>query len=147
LLCETDFVSKNDSFLGLVDQIIDMIGKESQDISPDAVPETLLDGITTLLKDNAVKIGENMKPAYIIKRTGTVAVYNHMGNNLSSAVFYSGDAEAFAKDCTLQVAAMNPLYISVDNVDKSRIDALTQEFTEEMSTVDKPADIKNKIIE
>ena len=70
-----------------------------------------------------------------------------MGNNLSSAVFYSGDVEAFAKDCTLQVAAMNPLYISVDNVDKSRIDALTQEFTEEMSTVDKPADIKNKIIE
>ncbi len=147
LLCETDFVSKNDSFLGLVDQIVDMISKESQDINPDAVPETLLDGITALLKDNAVKIGENMKPAYIIKRTGTVAVYNHMGNNLSSAVFYSGDVEAFAKDCTLQVAAMNPLYISVDNVDKSRIDALTQEFTEEMSTVDKPADIKNKIIE
>lgn len=150
LLCETDFVSKNDSFGSLVDQIMYIIANESQDIDPDSVSESLMDRINTVLKDNAVTIGENMKVGYIIKKSGQSYAYNHTGNTLASAIFYTGEWDAttqFVKDCALQIAAMNPLYISTDNVDPERISKLTAEFTEEMVWVDKPADIKAKIIE
>lgn len=70
-----------------------------------------------------------------------------MGNTLASAIFYEGTDEEVAKACALQVAAMNPMYVSIDAVPADRIAALTTEFTEEMANVDKPADIKAKIIE
>lgn len=147
LLCETDFVAKNDSFSSLVDQLLSLIAAQSSDVQPDAVPESLMDSMTTVLKDNAVTIGENMRIAYVIKRTGQAYVYNHMGNTIAAAVFYTGDAEAVAKDCALQVAAMNPLYVSIDNVDPSRVAQLTQEFTEEVAASGKPAEIVSKIVE
>lgn len=150
LLCETDFVSKNDSFGALVDQIMTIVSTESQDIAPDAVSEDLMERVNSILKDNAVTIGEAMRVWYIIKQSGQSFVYNHTNNALSSAVFYTGEGDAinqFVKDCALQIAAMNPLYISTDNVDPARIKTLTEEFTEEMAGIDKPADIKAKIIE
>jgi translation elongation factor EF-Ts len=39
-----------------------------------------------------------------------------MGNTLASAVFYEGTDENVAKDCALQVAAMAPEYVSVQDV-------------------------------
>lgn len=150
LLCETDFVSKNDSFGALADTIIAMIAAESADISPDTVSDALMEKLTSVLKDNAVTIGENMRVAYVIKKAGQVSVYNHTGNSLASAIFYTGEGESaasMAKDCALQVAAMNPLYASVDQVDASRIQKLTEEFTEEVAASGKPAEIVGKIVE
>jgi elongation factor Ts len=85
----------------------------------------------------------------VTKKTGNVYAYNHMNNTLSSAIFYTslGGGENIAKDCALQVAAMAPIYVSIDDVSPDRISALTQEFTDEMATSNKPEDIKQKIIE
>ncbi len=88
-----------------------------------------------------------MRIGYVIKKSGNAYAYNHMGNTLASAIFYEGSDEEVAKACALQVAAMNPMYVSIDSVPADRISALTAEFTEEMANVDKPADIKAKIIE
>lgn len=147
LLCETDFVAKNESFGSLVDQLLTMIASESQDVSSDAIPEALMDRMNNLLRDNAVTIGENMKIAYVIKKAWQAYVYNHMGNTIASAVFYTGDAESLAKDCALQVAAMNPLYVSINQVDPLYVAKLTSEFTEEVAASGKPADIVSKIVE
>ena len=150
LLCETDFVSKNESFWSLVDQIIDIIASESSDIDLDSVSDSLMDRMTTVLKDNAVMIGENMRIAYIIKKAGNVSIYNHMGNSIASAIFYAGDdylCKNMAKDCALQVAAMNPLYVSLDQVDSALIEKLTKEFTEEVISSGKSPDIAAKIVE
>lgn len=150
LLCETDFVSKNDAFQLLVQQIIDLVAAQSGEFVLENAPETLIDAISNILKDNAVMIGENMRLAYIIKKKGQVVPYNHMGNTLASAVFYTGEGDAitaFAKDCALQVAAMAPLYISFADVDSDRIAKLKADFVEEMTSANKPADIVEKIIE
>ena len=70
-----------------------------------------------------------------------------MGNTLASAIFYEGTDENVAKDIALQVAAMAPEYVSVQDVPTDRIEKLTAELNEEMASSDKPADIKAQIIE
>lgn len=147
LLCETDFVSKNESFGKLVDSLVDVVANYDGDISPDSIDEALMDTLQNLVKDQAVTIWEAMRIGYVIKKTWNSYAYNHMGNTLASAVFYEGSDEEVAKACALQVAAMNPMYVSIDSVPADRISALTAEYTEEMANVDKPADIKAKIIE
>lgn len=150
LLCETDFVSKNDSFGALVDSLLNAISLYNWEINPDSVDEALMDTLMNLVKDQAVTIWEAMKIGYVIKQSandGSVYAYNHMGNTLASAIFYHGSDDVVAKDCALQVAAMAPMYVSVQDVPSDRISTLTAEFTEEMASSDKPADIKAKIIE
>lgn len=69
-----------------------------------------------------------------------------MGNTLAAAVFYQGD-ELFAKDCALQVAAMDPSFISLDDVDADRIAQLRSEFEADESLMNKPENIRKQIIE
>jgi elongation factor Ts len=54
-----------------------------------------------------------------------------MGNTLASAIFYEGTDENVAKDVALQVAAMAPEYVSVQDVPADRIEKLTAELNEE----------------
>ena len=151
LLCETDFVAKNDAFSTLVDLLLTDIAAYAGDIDPDAIPESLMATLTTHLQDHAVTIGENMKIGYVIKKSGNVYAYNHMGNTIASAVFYDGvlgdNAQQAAKDAALQVAAMNPYYISMDTVPADRTATLRAEFEAEMTTSGKPADIIAKIVD
>lgn len=151
LLCETDFVAKNDAFSLLVDTLLADIAAYTGDIDPDAVPESFIETLTTHLRDQAVTIGENMKIGYVIKKSGNVYAYNHMGNTIASAVFYDGVtgdmAEQAAKDVALQVAAMNPYYVSMDTVPSDRIATLRSEFETEMAASGKPADIISKIVD
>jgi len=42
---------------------------------------------------------------------------------------------------------MNPQYLSVDEISTEDVAALKEKFTEELADSDKPADIKEKIIE
>lgn len=147
LLCETDFVSKNDSFGLLVDSLLSAISAHAGDVDPDSVDESLMSILTGLVRDQAVTIWEAMNIWYVFKKAGNAYPYNHMGNTLAAAIFYEGDSEDVAKDVALQIAAMAPEYISINDVPSERITKLTTELTEEMASSDKPADIKAKIIE
>ena len=52
-----------------------------------------------------------------------------------------------AKAAALQVAAMSPLYLSVDDVDAVEIEKRRAEYAEELKDSGKPADIIEKIVE
>ena len=51
LLCETDFVSKNDAFQSLVDSLIATVAQYNGDVDPEQVPNDLMDNLQTLVKD------------------------------------------------------------------------------------------------
>lgn len=87
-----------------------------------------------------------MNIGYVIKKSGNAYAYNHMGNTLAAAVFYEGD-ESFAKDCALQVAAMAPSFVSIDDVDADRISQLRSEFEADESLANKPENIRGQIVE
>ncbi len=97
------------------------------------------------MQDNAVTIGENMQVIDAFVQSGTAYVYTHPGDKVASAVFYTGD-EAKAKAVALQVAAMQPQYLCVDDVPAEDIQRMQEIYTEEMKDSGKPADILEKII-
>ena len=146
LLCETDFVSKNDAFQSLVDSLIATVAQYNGDVDPEQVPSDLMDNLQTLVKDQWVTIGEAMNIAYVYKKAENAYAYNH-GGALSAIVFFDGSDEDVAKTVALQVAAMNPLFVSLDDVPADRIDILRAEFTADESLANKPENIRDQIIE
>lgn len=146
LLCETDFVAKNEAFNALVDTLIDSVLAYNGDVDPEQVPAELLEQLQTLVKDQAVTIGEAMNIGYVYKKSANAYAYNH-GGALSAVVFFDGSDEEVAKTIALQVAAMVPTFVSLDEVPAERIAELKAEFAADESLANKPENIRDQIIE
>ena len=119
--CETDFVTKNDSFLALANAAASLVAQHNPaDVAALSALPYSQDGFGPTLEDVRKgligKIGENMtfrrfeRPA-----AGThVASYLH-GTRIGVLVAYAGDRTA-AKDVAMHVAAMKPVSLSSDQV-------------------------------
>jgi elongation factor Ts len=120
LNCETDFVAKNENFVAFAERILDAaIANNSANL--DEVKALVLDGRT--VADHVIEqtgvIGEKLDLPYYAKLDAeTVIAYIHPGNKLSTLVgFNKADVELqVAKDVAMQVAAMNPVSVSKDDV-------------------------------
>jgi elongation factor Ts len=120
LNCETDFVAKNENFVAFAERILDAaIANNSANL--DEVKALVLDGRT--VADHVIEqtgvIGEKLDLPYFAKLDAeTVVAYIHPGNKLSTLVgFNKADVELqVAKDVAMQVAAMNPVSVSKDDV-------------------------------
>ncbi len=146
LLCETDFVVKNDLFSALFDDIMDKICTITNDIDNlSQVDKWLLDQMNGMVTEFIGKLGENTKLEDIIVSNKNAYVYNHPGNKVASIIYYTGDEDT-AKELALQVAAMNPEYLSFESVPQSYRDELLEKFKAEMLDSDKPANIVEQII-
>ena len=119
--CETDFVTKNDSFLALANAAASLVAQHNPvDVAALSALPYSQDGFGPTLEDVRKgligKIGENMtfrrfdRPA-----AGThVASYLH-GTRIGVLVSFEGDRTA-AKDVAMHVAAMKPVSLSSDQV-------------------------------
>ncbi len=119
--CETDFVTKNDSFLAMANAAAGLIAKHNpaDAAALGALPYTQ-DGFGPTLEDVRKgligKIGENMSFRRF-KRFGAgskLASYLH-GTRIGVVVEFDGD-EAAAKDVAMHVAAMKPVALSSADV-------------------------------
>ncbi|MBQ1407828.1 MAG: elongation factor Ts [Eubacterium sp.] len=124
---ETDFVAKNDMFIGFVDGLAKLaLEAESTDIDAfKAMPfedSTVGDVLTALI----AKIGENMSVRRIDKATGEVlATYIHGGGNIGVIIAADGadtdENKAALRNIAMQVAAMNPQYVSRDEISEEEL--------------------------
>ena len=147
LACETDFVAKNDTFRGLADQIVDLLIAKSGDIdSIEQLDPALKEELELVLKDNFVTIGENMQILDVFVASKQGYIYRHPGDKVAAVVYFDGSEDA-AKNVALQVAAMNPQYLSRDDVAADQVAELKAGFEAELADSGKPADIVEKIIE
>ncbi|MEI8112401.1 MAG: translation elongation factor Ts [Bacteroidia bacterium] len=120
LNCETDFVAKNENFVAFATKILDAaIASNSSTL--DEVKALVLDGRT--VQDHVIEqtgiIGEKLDLPYFSKLDAeTVIAYIHPGNKLSTLVgFNQANVELqVAKDIAMQVAAMNPVSVSKEDV-------------------------------
>ncbi len=149
--CETDFVTKNDSFLALCQAAADLIAKHNPaDIAAlSALPYTL-DGFGPTLEDVRRgligKIGENMSLRRFQRYTGSsLATYLH-GTRIGVVVQYAGDAVA-AKDVAMHIAAMKPVSMTSADVPQALIDKERSVATIKAAESGKPAEIATKMIE
>ncbi len=124
---ETDFVAKNDEFIGFVQGLADLaLEAESNDM--DAFKAMAFNGSTVgeALTALIAKIGENMSVRRIDKASGEVlSTYIHGGGNIGVIVAANGadnDANKEAlKNVAMQVAAMNPQYVSRDEISEDEL--------------------------
>ena len=119
---ETDFVAKNDEFINFVEGLAKLaLTAENNDMEAfKAMPyegATVGEALTALI----AKIGENMSVRRIEKVSGEVlASYIHGGGNIGVIIAADGadndDNKTALKNIAMQVAAMNPQYVSRDEI-------------------------------
>ena len=116
---ETDFVAKNEKFLALLDEIAKTLIKSDVKTVEEALALKTEDGET--LNDKVVNataiIGEKItlrRFAIVEKADDEVfGVYKHQGGRISALTVLKGTQDAqIAKNIAMQVASMNPTYVS-----------------------------------
>jgi len=125
--CETDFVTKNDSFLGLANAAAALIAKHAP-LDTDALGALAYsqDGFGPTLEDVRKgligKIGENMTFRRFKRFDGAAKLASYLhGTRIGVVVEYSGD-EVAAKDVAMHVAAMKPVALSSSEVPRDLVE-------------------------
>ncbi len=149
--CETDFVTKNDSFLALAQAAAKLIATQNP-ASVEALGALAYsqDGFGPTLEDVRKgligKIGENMSFRRFKRFEGAqVASYLH-GTRIGVVVEFDGDMVA-AKDVAMHVAAMKPVALTSADVPADLIEKERSVATAKAAESGKPADIASKMIE
>ncbi|MDB5929621.1 MAG: hypothetical protein JWR60_1328 [Polaromonas sp.] len=118
--CETDFVTKNDSFLAFANAVAEGVVKNNPaDLAALAAMPLSMDSFGPTVEDVRKgligKIGENMTVRRFKRFSGgKSAAYLH-GTRIGVVVEFEGD-EAAAKDVAMHVAAMKPVALSSADV-------------------------------
>jgi elongation factor Ts len=150
--CETDFVSKNDSFLAFAKAVASLVAQHNPaDVaalsalpySQDSFGPTLED----VRKGLIGKIGENMSIRRFKRYAGGGALAHYLhGTRIGVMVEFDGDATA-AKDVAMHVAAMKPAALSQGDVPADVVAKERKIATEKAAESGKPAEIVAKMVE
>ena len=154
---ETDFVAKNETFQEFVQTVADTAlasglngGANGEDI--DALLAT--NGLSELLVEKTATIGEKLSVRRFAKVTGEVVTsYIHGGGRIGVIIAANGATDDAAKEAitniAMQVAAMNPQYISRNDISDEEL-AKLREITVDSALNDAttlPKPILNKLID
>ena len=154
--CETDFVSKNDSFLAFVKAAAELVAKNNPaDVAALSALAYAQDGFGPTLEDVRKgligKIGENMSIRRFKRFGGGNALAHYLhGTRIGVVVEYDagGDAQAVAaKDVAMHVAAMKPAALSSAAVPAELVAKARQIAAEKAAESGKPAEIVAKMVE
>ena len=147
--CETDFVTKDESFLSFVDSVIQVISNNNVSDVDELLK--LNSGNQTIEEANQqliAKIGEKItirrfQKSSIQNQTGT---YLH-GIRIGVIVEIKGGSEELAKDIAMHIAASRPLFINEDQISQEILDKEKEIYTAQAQESGKPADIVEKMVE
>jgi len=146
--CETDFVAKDDNFLGFAQTVADAaLGVDDME----ALMATDVDGSSIEDTRQAMvnKIGENIQVRRMASRGGdgsTTGSYIHMGK-IGVLVELEGGSEQLATDVAMHVAAMSPPYATADEVPADELEKEREILTAQAADSGKPAEIIEKMVE
>jgi len=150
--CETDFVTKNDSFIALAKAAAELVVKHNPaNIDALGALSYSQDGFGPTLEDVRKgligKIGENMSFRRFKHFSGSnkLASYLH-GTRIGVVVEFSGDDTA-AKDVAMHVAAMKPVALTSAEVPADLIEKERSLASAKAAESGKPADIAAKMVE
>ncbi|WP_088809889.1 MULTISPECIES: translation elongation factor Ts [Listeria] len=151
---ETDFVAKNDNFIALVDKLANHLLAVKPDNLDDALKTEIESGVTVqdYITEQITKIGEKISlRRFEIKEKAdnhAFGEYIHMGGRIGVLTLLEGtDKEEVAKDVAMHIAAINPKYISRDDVDAAEIAHEKEILTQQALNEGKPEKIVEKMVE
>ena len=151
---ETDFVAKNEDFKTFVKDVAEMaLATDKEDVAG-LLTESHKEGtLSEVLNNRIATIGEKLDIRRFekVSTNGQVAGYIHGGGKIGVLVELETEARdaevlAMGRDIAMQVAAMNPKYVSKDDVDPEYIAHETEILTQQALNEGKPANIVEKMI-
>jgi elongation factor Ts len=158
--CETDFVSKNESFQAFVGSLADALaGSSATDL--EAALAIQIDGqsLEDTVKAKVGEVGENLQfrkyVRYDAAPGGVVASYIHLGGKVGVLIEVSTTkpetkgTESFKeliKDLTLHIAACAPKGLSREDIPQSIVDNELDIFRSRLEAEGKPANIIENIL-
>lgn len=125
---ETDFVARNENFLEMVDAIGNTLLANDITTNEEALALTI-DGetIADMIVQATATIGEKIsfrRFEKIVKTDDQVfGTYIHTGGRISTVVVGEGISEEVATNVAMQVASMNPKYVTRDDIAQADLDA------------------------
>lgn len=146
--CETDFVAKNDDFVGFVNDVAKLAATQNPvDVAAlSALP--LADGTVESVRAGLIgKIGENMTIRRFARfeTANKLASYVH-GGRIGVLVEFTGDDEV-GKDLAMHIAAAKPRALNADGVPADLIATERSVAEQKAAESGKPAEIVSKMVE
>ncbi len=142
---ETDFVARDEGFLGFVGQVIDAAhsGKETD------VANLMAGDLESARESLVQKIGENIgvrRISVVEADGGVVGSYVHGNNRIAVLVELKGGDADLAKDVAMHVAAVNPQVVKPEDMPEEVVAKEKDIFTAQAQDSGKPPEIIEKMI-
>lgn len=152
--CETDFVGRSEDFVKFAGAVAEVLERETP-ASPEALLGMPAGGkkISEHMNDLLAKVGEKIdirRYEVIDAPGGAISAYTHMGSKIGVLVEFTGLPVAAAvngagRDVAMQVAAMSPLVVSRDQLDKSILDRELEIYRTQARNEGKPENVVERI--
>ncbi len=151
LNCETDFVAKNQEIIDFTSLLLDIAVKNNCKSKDELLNISENNRqVKDLITDMIGKTGEKLELAEAAMVEGEIAfAYTHPGNRVGSIVALNNanvdNIQEIGKDIVMQIAAMAPVAIDKDDVEKSVIEKEIQIGKEQAREEGKPEELLEKI--
>ncbi len=147
--CETDFVAKNDDFIGFVNDAAKLVAEHNpasvEALSALSYKDSNVDTVRAALIG---KIGENMSVRRFERVTteGRIVSYVHSGK-IGVLVDFTGADENVGKDVAMHIAATKPKAMDTSGVPAADVERERSVAVAKAAESGKPADIVTKMVE
>ncbi len=143
---ETDFVARDENFLGFVGAVIDKAF--SQRITE--IEALAADDIEEARQALVQKIGENISVRRVVAHSvegGVIGGYVHGNNRIAVLVSLKGGSEELARDVAMHVAAVNPQVVSPADMPEEVVAKEREIYVAQAADSGKPAEIVDKMVD
>ena len=153
--CETDFVGRSEDFTQFAAAVADVLAKNTPATVEALMSLSGADGktLSVRLNDLLAKVGEKIDVRRFKKVTtadGLMSAYTHAGSKIGVLVESIGltaeqSIKGIGKEVAMQIAAMNPLFVRREDVDKVTIEREMEIYRTQGKNEGKPQHILDKI--
>ncbi|CFA51100.1 translation elongation factor Ts [Staphylococcus aureus subsp. aureus 21338] len=151
---ETDFVARNEGFQELVKEIANQVLDTKAETVEALMETTLPNGksVDERIKEAISTIGEKLSVRRFAIRTKTdndaFGAYLHMGGRIGVLTVVEGSTdEEVARDVAMHIAAINPKYVSSEQVSEEEINHEREVLKQQALNEGKPENIVEKMVE
>jgi elongation factor Ts len=154
LVCETDFVAKNEKFLALADRVLDAVVAAGAKNAEEALAAPAGDQtVAELITDEAAVIGERIELRKVSRvEAPATSIYLHQTSKdlppqIGVVVGYEGDDAETALSIARHISFADPLYLSREDVPEADVEKEREIVTEISKNEGKPEAALPKIVE
>ncbi len=142
---ETDFVARDDNFLGFANAVLEKAYSTKQ-----ADVAAVMSGELETAREALVqKIGENIsvrRIAAVSPAAGVVGSYVHSNNRIAVLVELKGGSVELARDIAMHVAAVNPQVVNPNQMPADLVEKEKDIIKSQPDMAGKPAEIVEKMV-